>query len=80
MIQEELNSVRAHALFGLQSAKELLTNGCKDCSPSLVKNIIQTISQSYSSLLTPRFGENEKEEDERVRFLVDEMKIYLDQL
>lgn len=78
MTQEELNSVRAHALLGLQNAKELLANDCKNCSPSMVKNIIQIISQSYSFLLSDRF--ETKDEDERVRFLVDEMKNYLNQL
>lgn len=75
MTQEELNNVRCQVLVGLQSAQELQEN-----KKDLVKNIIEIISHSYKSLLPPRFEEKGKIEDEKVRFLIDEMEYYFHQL
>ena len=75
MTKEELNNVRGQVLVGLQSAQELL-----ESKNESVKHIIEIISNSYKSLLPPRFEEKGKVEDEKVRFLVDEMEYYFHQL
>lgn len=78
MPQDELNNVRELTLKGLRDAQELLEKHGEQCDSSIVKRIIETISMAYSGLLSTKF--NHKEDDERVVFLVEEMKHYLYQL
>ena len=78
MSQEELNYYRAQVADRLKSVQELIKNNDEQCNLNLVRNIIETIKMAYLSLL-PLKGEH-KEDDERVRFLVEEMDYYLKQL
>lgn len=78
MSQEELTYYRAQVVDRLKSIQELLKNNNEQYNPSLVRNIIETIRMAYSCLL-PLKNEH-KEDDERVRFLVEEMDYYLKQL
>ena len=75
MTQEELNDVRSKVLVGLRSAQELV-----ESKNDSIKHIMEIISHSYKSLLPLGFEEKGKVEDERVRFLVDEMEYYFHQL
>ena len=77
MSQEELVYYRKQVLDRLKDAQVLLENKDEQC-PSLVKHIVETIKMAYQSLL-PLYEEH-KEDDERVRFLVEEMDYYLKQL
>lgn len=77
MTQDESKYVREQVLAAFQCVIELHEKREKPCS-DLVKNIIESISRSYSTMIP--IGNEHREDDERVRFLVDEMEYYLGQL
>ena len=68
MKEELLKSIREKTLKGL----ELIKSSDEDCKTKL---ILEAIAMSYAEILIPNLKED-NEEDKSVRFLVDEMNYY----
>ena len=68
MKEELLKSIREKTLKGL----ELIKSSDEDCKTKL---ILEAIAMSYAEILIPNRKED-NEEDKSVRFLVDEMNYY----
>ena len=72
MEQKNLENIRERTLKGLKLAQETKEN-------NIIKQALEIISMSYAQALVPRLNEDNAE-DKGVRFLVDELSYYLNNL
>ena len=72
MEQKNLENIRERTLKGLKLAQETKEN-------NVIKHALEIISMSYAQALVPRLNEDNAE-DKDVRFLVDELSYYLNNL
>ncbi len=72
MEQKNLNDIREQTLKGLKLAKEIKEN-------DMIKQVLEIIAMSYAQALVPHSDEDNVE-DKEVRFLVDELSYYQNNL
>ena len=72
MEQKKLENIRERTLKGLKLAKEIKEN-------DMIKQALEIIVMSYAQDLVPEPNEDNVE-DKKVRFLVDELSYFLNNL